>query len=166
MGRTLTLSPDQQAGKAAFKALAKAFGGQAAVEAETGVRQQKISDMGLANVDEFPTLNLINFLEDRTVDLPGWPHVTGWLCRQRGGVFVPVPKTAADVSSLMRCMVEMTTEMGDVSRSIGEAVSTNSEGGSDIKPREATVIRTHIADLQQIIAAMDLSLAAIEETQK
>jgi hypothetical protein len=165
MGRTLTLSPDQQAGKAAFKALAKAFGGQVAVEAETGIRQQKISDMGLANVDEFPTLDLINLLEDRTVDLPGWPHVTSWLCRQRGGVFVPVPKTIMQVDCLMRGMVEIATEMGDVSRAISEAVCPKSDGATAVTPREATAIRAHIADLQRAAAAMDLSLAAIEETQ-
>lgn len=84
MARTVTLTPDEQAGKAAFKALAKAFGGQEAVEAEFGVRQQKVSDMGLPNVAEFPTLNLIDALEERTVGYPGWPHVTAWLARRRG----------------------------------------------------------------------------------
>ena len=84
MSRSLSLTPEQQSGKASFKALVKSFGGQDAAAEETGVRRQKISDMGLANVAESPTLDLIDALEDRTVGMPGWPHVTSWLCRRRG----------------------------------------------------------------------------------
>src|SRR3546814_10636102 len=64
MSRSVVLPPMMQAAKASFKKLVKAFGGQEAVAEETGYRQQRISDMGLPNVAEFPTLDLINMLEE------------------------------------------------------------------------------------------------------
>ena len=68
MSRSATLSPDQQSLKAAFKALAKAFGGQVAVEAETGIRQQEISDFGLPNVARFAPIDLIDHLAEMAAE--------------------------------------------------------------------------------------------------
>jgi len=160
MSRTRPLSPDQQSGKAAFKALVKSFGGQEAAASETGVRQQKISDMGLPNVEESPTLDLIDRLEDRTVGLPGWPHVTGWLCRRRGGVFVPLPQDEDDADGMMRTLAELAGELGDVSRAISDAVSADSEGGRDITRAEALSALAELDGLDRTSAQLRLKLTA------
>lgn len=160
MSRTLVLSPAQQSGKAAFAASVKAFGGQEAASAETGVRRQKISDMGLPNVAEFPTLDVIDALEERTVGLPGWPHVTHWLCRQRGGVFVPLPMGEDDADGLVLTVAELAGELGDVSRAIGDAVSASGDGGRAVTADEARVALRELDGLDRTSAQLRLKLRA------
>ncbi|SCW77402.1 hypothetical protein SAMN02927924_02794 [Sphingobium faniae] len=159
MSRSLALTPDQQSGKAAFKALVKSFGGQDAASSETGVRRQKISDMGLPNVAEFPTLDLIDDLEDRTVDMPGWPHVTHWLCRRRGGVFVPLPQGDDDADGMMRTVAEMAAEFGDVSRAVADAVCPHGPDGEEVNEREARFALDALDDLDRVSAQLRLKLS-------
>ncbi|ETI63002.1 hypothetical protein C100_14915 [Sphingobium sp. C100] len=160
MGRTATLSPDQQALKAAFKALAKAFGGQAAVEAETGIRQQEVSDYGLPNVARFAPIDLIDHLEDCTHGTAGWPHVTSWLCRRRGGVFVPLPLGRDDADGMMRTVAEMAAEFGDVSRAVADAVCPHGPDGEEVNPTEARRALDALDDLDRVSAQLRLKLAA------
>lgn len=158
MGRSVILSPDQQSGKAAFKALAKGFGGQDAVAVEVGVRQQEISDLGLPNVDKFATVDLVDFLEDRTVGLPGWPHVTNWLCHRRGGVFVPLPQGEDDADGMMVTVAELAGELGDVSRAISEAVCASGDGGRDVTRAEAAAALAELDGLDRTSAQLRLKL--------
>ncbi|BBD01860.1 hypothetical protein [Sphingobium sp. YG1] len=158
MARSVTLSPEQQSGCASFKALVRAFGGQEAAASETGVRQQKISDMGLSNVAEFPTLDLIDALEDRTVGLPGWPHVTNWLCHRRGGVFVPLPQGENDADGMMVTVAELAGELGDVSRAISEAVCASGDGGRDVTKAEAAAALAELDGLDRTSAQLRLKL--------
>ena len=160
MGRTVTLTPDQQSGKAAFKALAKGFGGQDAVAAEVGVRQQEISDLGLPNVDKVATVDLVDFLEDRTVGLPGWPHVTNWLCHRRGGVFVPLPQGDVCADAIMLTVAELAAELGDVSRAISAAMCASGEGGRDVTPAEARNALAELEGLDRTSARLRLKLLA------
>lgn len=141
MARTVTLTPDEQAGKAAFKALAKAFGGQEAVEAEFGVRQQKVSDMGLPNVAEFPTLNLIDALEERTVGYPGWPHVTAWLARRRGCVLVCVPSGDASAEDINGAIAVLSREHGDALATLLTAMADK-----QLTPREREDVDKELTD--------------------
>ncbi|WP_370169783.1 hypothetical protein [Sphingobium abikonense] len=158
MSRSATLSPDQQSLKAAFKALAKAFGGQVAVEAETGVRQQEISDYGLPNVARFAPIDLIDHLEDCTHGAAGWPHVTSWLCRRRGGVFVPLPQGSNDADGMMRTVAEMAAEFGDVSRAVADAVCPNGPDGEEVNPTEARLALDALDDLDRVSAQLRLKL--------
>lgn len=158
MARSIILSPEQQSGCASFKALVRAFGGQEAAASETGVRQQKISDMGLPNVAEFPTLDLIDALEDRTVGLPGWPHVTHWLCHRRGGVFVPLPQGEDDADGMMVTVAELAGELGDVSRAISDAVCASGDGGRDITAPEAAAALGELDGLDRTSAQLRLKL--------
>lgn len=154
MSRSVVLTPDQQTGKAAFKALAKAFGGQQAVEAETGIRQQDISDFGLPNVAKFATIDLIDRLEESTVGLPGWPHITSWLCRRRDGVFVPLPKGGADADGMMRTVAEMAAEFGDVSRAVADAVCPHGPDGEEVNETEARTALDALDDLDRVSAQL------------
>ncbi len=165
MPRTQALTPDRQSGKAAFKDLVKAFGGQEAAASETGVRRQKISDMGLPNVAEFPTLDLIDHLEARTVGLPGWPHVTAWLCRRRGGVFVPLPQGDEDGGGLMLTVIEMAGDLGDVSDAVTDALSPSGEAGRDVTPTEAQVALSKLDVLDAASARLRLSLNRIAHSE-
>lgn len=154
MSRNATLTPEQQTGKAAFKALAKSYGGQEAVAEETGIRQQEISDYGLPNVAKFASVDLVDFLEDRTVGLPGWPHITGWLCRRRGGVFVPLPQGGADADGMMRTVAEMAAEFGDVSRAVADAVCPHGPDGEEVNAAEARTALAALDDLDRVSAQL------------
>lgn len=154
MSRNATLTPEQQTGCAAFKALAKAYGGQESVAEETGIRQQEISDYGLPNVAKFASVDLVDFLEDRTVGLPGWPHVTGWLCRRRGGVFVPLPQGGADADGMMRTVAEMAAEFGDVSRAVADAVCPHGPDGEEVNAAEARTALAALDDLDRVSAQL------------
>lgn len=148
MSRPPVLPSDIQSGKRAFKALAKAFGGQVAVGVEVGERQQEISDMGNPNSQTMPPLWLIDHLEDRTVGLPGWPHVTNWLCRRRGGVFMPLPDVDDTSDSFVQAVIAMSAELGDVSRSIGDALRDGK-----IEAREA------MGAIEEVNHVIDLAVA-------
>lgn len=160
MARTTLLSPDHQSAKAAFKALVKAFGGQDAVAAESGLRQQKISDMGLPNVAEFPTLDLIDALEDRTHGTAGWPMVTSWLCRRRGGIFVPLPTGSDDADGMMRTVAEMAAEFGDVSRAVTDAVCPHGPDGEVVTDAEARTALAALDNHDRVSAQLRLKLIA------
>lgn len=161
MTRAVILTPDQQSGKAGFKALVKAYGGQEAVAAEFGLRQQKISDMGLPNVAEFATIDLIDALEDRTHGTAGWPLVTNWLCRRRGGVFVHLPQGSEDGDGLMRTVIEMAGDLGDVSDAVAHALSPSSEAGEQVSRVEALAALERLAALDGTSARLRRSLTHI-----
>lgn len=161
MTRSATLPPVAQAGKAAFKALVKAFGGQDAAAEECGIRQPRISDMGNPNVDEHPPLWMIDHLEDCTVGHPGWPHVTNWLCRRRGGVFVSLPQGPDDAGGIMESMVGIAGELGQVSRAVSDAVASASEGGAAIVAREARDILRELDEMDRTSATLRLRLNRI-----
>lgn len=159
MSRCIVLTPEQQTGKAAFKALAKAFGGQVAVEAEFGVRQQEISDFGLPNVAKFASIDLVDRLEESTVGLPGWPHVTSWLCRRRGGIFVPLPMGSTDADGLVRTVAELGAEFGDVSRAVADAVCPNGPDGEEVTKAEAQAALDALDDLDRVSAQLRMKLS-------
>lgn len=165
MSRCEALTPEQQSGKAAFKALVRAFGGQDAVAVETGVRRQKISDMTLPNVAVYPTLDLIDALEARTVGWPGWPHVTTWLCRQRGGLFVPLPVMADDHAGLAMGVVEMAGELGDVSRAVSDALCPDGDGGRAVTAAERRRALEELDALDAASARLRLALNATGESK-
>ncbi|MFZ2995929.1 hypothetical protein [Sphingobium sp.] len=158
MTRSASLTPDQQSGKAAFKALAKAYGGQQAVEAETGIRQQEISDCGLPNVARFASIDLVDTLEDRTHGTAGWPHVTSWLCRRRGGVFVPLPQGEDTPDGMMLTVAELAAELGDVSRAVSEGVCASGDGGQILTDRERDHVLTELDGLDRASARLRLKL--------
>jgi hypothetical protein len=139
-----------QAAKAAFKQLVRAFGGQEAAAIETGVRQQKISDMGLPNVAEYPTLDLIDILEARTEGTADWPMVTRWLARRRGFALVRTISDAAEPESLRDGILTITRKLGDTADEVAEALHPASESGSCVSPGEARAIK---AELHQMLEA-------------
>ncbi len=113
--RTQGLPPHLQSAKVTFADLVEAFGGQGKASAETGKGQSRISSYGLTNTADFPPLDVIDFLEARTVGMPGHPHVTRWLCRRRGGEFVQLPDASGppmEVSALVAELVKTSGQLG------------------------------------------------------
>lgn len=128
--RTLRVAPHLQGGKLAFAELVDAFGGQAEATKETGKAQSRISSYGLTNTPDFAPLDVIDALEARTVGIVGWPHVTRWLCRRRGGEFVAVPDASA-------APVALTALVADLVRSCGQFGAGILDAGDELGPGEA-----------------------------
>lgn len=157
-GRTVRLSPDLQSGKAATKALIRAFGGQEAASEETGYRRQRVSDFGLPNVQEFAPLDFIALLEERTVGMPGWPHVTNWLAQRTGHVLVKRADGVTSGDGLLRSVMVLNAELGDLSRCLEEATRDGEVDGD-----EAVQALAELSDLETQCAALRLQLLKLAE---
>ena len=118
--REIVHEPDLQDLKVASDHLIGAFGPQKKAAGLTGYRQQRLSDCGLMNTNEFLPVDAVLKLESRTVGLPGWPHVTRTLARQQGFILVP-EATAEGEGDLTDHLCAIGAEAGAVMRALGEA---------------------------------------------
>lgn len=141
--RDITLPPSLQAAKVATRDLVKSFGGQEAASAETGKSQSRICAYGHQNMADFAPLDVIDALEDRTVGLPGWPHVTRWLCRQRGGEFVQLPDPNVSAPSWGKLVASIAKEHGELTSGVIADLDDN-----DISPAEA---RARLKDAAELV---------------
>ncbi|HEY1605592.1 MAG TPA: phage regulatory CII family protein [Allosphingosinicella sp.] len=157
--RTLILAPELQAGKAATKALIRAFGGQEAAASECEKSQSRMCDYGSPHTRDFMPVNDVRTLEARTHGQPGHPHVPRWLARQAGHVLVRLPVAGGVVA-------DVHAEIGAISRDAGEVVQRVCEGLRDGRVSAGDVrrlrIREEIAEAQQHLAALDALAAQIE----
>jgi len=154
--RDLTLSPEQRRLKRASKELVRAVGGTGEAAEITGGRQQRMSDIGLANTPDFLRLDEIQQLEDEAIGVDGWPPVTRALARHHGFILVRVPARPA--------AADWHREMGELSGHAGEVVQTICVSLTDGKvvAAEATAIRAKVAEAQEALAALDALCAQVE----
>ena len=152
--RTLTLAPHLQDGKAAFRELVRAFGGQEAVAALTGKSQSRICAYGLANTDDFAPADVIDAVEDRTAGLPGHPQVTRWLARRRGYGLVKLPDPAQAETGWSQMISELAREAGEVM----SGVCSDLASGNDVTPAEARLRLGDAADLVRIAVELEHAL--------
>lgn len=147
--RVVTLSPADQEIKAAFAALARAFGGQDAVAAAfPGIRQQKVSDWCNPRLPEFAPLHIVAALEACTVGHPGHPHVTRLLARRAGFVLVEQHEDTQAVHPLA-AIAAIAAEFGDVSRVYTAAAA------------DGEVNDTERADALEAVCALEAATAAL-----
>lgn len=145
--RQIVHDTDLQDIKVASDQLINAFGPQKKAAALTGYRQQRISDCGLINTSEFLPVDAVQKLESRTVDLPGWPHVTRTLARQQGFILVPAA-TAGGEGDLTDHLCAVSAEAGDVMRALADA-----ERDGLTKERRGIAL-TQAHELQEAAAAL------------
>jgi hypothetical protein len=112
-------------------------------------------------VAKFASVDLVDFLEDRTHGAAGWPHVTAWLCRRRGGLFVALPQGVDDAAGLLRAVIEMAGDMGDVSDAISEALHPGGDMGEAVSPAEARHALERLDTLDAASARLRRGLNAI-----
>ena len=149
------LSPRLQSLKNATRALIRAYGGQEAAEAETGKSQTQLSRYGSVDSDGFAPIDVVASLEAATHGQPGHPHVTRWLARNAGGVFVTLPKAAADGGDWHQAMGAVAKESGDVIQRVCAAL-VDGVSGDDIRRLR---IREEIAEAQEKLALLDAMAA-------
>jgi hypothetical protein len=154
--RDLVHPPHLQGGKAAFRELLEAFGGQVAASVETGRSQPRLSAYAHPNTADFAPLDVIDALEDRTRGLPGFPHVTRWRARRLGFELVPLPEAIlAGPSPAWGLMASrLAKEAGDVTSAICAGLADD----SDISPGEARGLLEKSAELVRIAVELEHAL--------
>ena len=142
----------------ATKRAIEAAGGLERCAEETAVRKSQLSRCSSVNEpDSITTRDAV------TVDLlgsrvEGHPFILRAMCRQLGGVFVPMPEPQDDANGLTLTVVELAGELGDLSDSIRSAISAQGEQGEAISPREQDAIRADIQAMLETLAALDRRL--------
>lgn len=158
--RTLSHPPELQAGKAAFKALVRAFGGQEAAAEHTGRTQSRLSDFGNPHTPDFPPVEIVQALEAATHGQSGHPHVTRWLARSAGYALVRLPTAAAGDSDWHQAIAAVSRE---TSESIERVCAALADGKVTAAEVASLRIREEIAEAQERLAALDALAAQAPE---
>jgi hypothetical protein len=154
--RTLTLPPDLQAGKAATKALVRAYGGQEAAAAARGKSQSRLCAYGLPNTDDFIPIDDVHALEACTHGAAGHPHVTRWLAREAGYELVRRPCPNAPETVWSGFVARLSREAGELMGGVCEDLS----GDNDLTPAEAARRLPDAADLVRVAVELEAALKA------
>ncbi len=113
--------------KEATRKLQKAAGGVEECERVTETGKTQHGNYQSPNSFAFITIEKVRMLEARTVNYPGWPHVTRALCKQAGGVFVPIPRLDGGHEVLPGQVMVLAKELGEVSAKITEGLADDDE---------------------------------------
>src|SRR3546814_5882873 len=110
---------------------------------------------------EFPTLDLIDMLEERTVGTADWPPVTRWLARRRGFALVRLISEGAEPETLRDAIMTITRKLGDTADEVAEALHPASERGAEVSPAEAQAILADLHEMMEAGAGLRLVLERI-----
>jgi hypothetical protein len=153
--RSLTLAPALQAGKAASKALVRAFGGQEASRLETGKSQSRVCSYGLPNTADFMPIDVVHALEASTHGTAGHPHVTRWLAREAGFELVPLPSAEAPAEQWNSYVAKLGRDAGCMI----EGICTDLGADNDVTPADA---RRRLPDADDLVrVAVELRAALL-----
>lgn len=157
------MKPERLALKRAFAETIKGVGGLEAAAGFCRVGKSVLGDAQNINCpDRWPSIDVIADLEPLAREREGWPHVTRALCRELGGTFVLLPTGPAGAGDFLRTAGQLSSEAADVTNGVCSALADDQR----IDPREATEIRTQIADAQALLAALDEQMRSIIEEGK
>jgi hypothetical protein len=155
------LSSDEQVLAAATKRAVQAAGGLEICERETGVSDSHISRCCSPNHRDSITIRDAVALEAIGHGEAGHPHILHAMARIRGGVFIMLPEALVDDRSLQMSVIELSSELGDVSRAVSDAVAGTGAGGSAVLPAEAGMVLDRLADLDRASACLRHQLERI-----
>lgn len=152
------ISSSEKALALATKRAVEAASGLERCAEETAIGRSQLSRCGSVN-----DRDSISIRDAVTIDLlgqrgEGHPFITRAMCRQLGGVFVPLPEAHGENDSLPLTVVELAGELGDLSDSVRSALCSQGEAGSAVSERENAAIREDIHRMQETLAAMDRQL--------
>jgi len=152
-------TPDDQALKAASKALVKAVGGIEAAEGFCRSSFRRLSEYGVPDNDCFMPIDVVRDLESVAHDTVGYPQVTRFLARQAGGVFVALPRrTGGSVADLHAAVARHSRKAGDVTSEMIEDL-----GDGVVEPAEAERAMAKIMDAVEELMSLHATLTQIAE---
>lgn len=120
--RTVRLSPQELALKAATRDAVRAAGGQEFVAGEVGRTQSRISDYCSPNVREFMPLDIAARVEALSAGAPGHPHITRAMARAAGMAVIVPEACLPEQGQLAHWLAAIAGESGDVIRGLAAGV--------------------------------------------
>ena len=157
------LSSDEQVLAAATKRAVQAAGGLEVCERETGLSDSHVSRCCSPNHRDSITIRDAVAIEAIGHGEAGHPHILSAMARIIGGVFIMLPEGVADDRSLQMSVIELSSELGDVSRAVSDAVAGSGAGGSAVTAAEAGMVLEHLADLDRASARLRHQLERIAQ---
>ncbi len=160
--RTVRLTPDQLALKAATRAAVKAAGGQDFISAEVGRAQSRISDYCSSSVAEFMPLDIVARVEELSTGSPGHPHITRALARRQGDMVLDCGDESRRYP-LAQLLAEVAGESSDVIR-----ILANGTGAADaaarcidsMSPQQKAELAREVDDLMQVLSDINKQIGA------
>lgn len=152
--RTVRLTPDQLALKAATREAVKAAGGQDHVAREVGRAQSRISDYCSSNAAEFMPLDIIARVEELGAGSPGHPHITRALARRQGDMVLDCGD-GGERYPLAQLLAEVAGESSDVIRILAEGAGSSDAAARSIAsmgPRQRSELARELDGLMQVLS--------------
>lgn len=153
------LSADERRLADATKRAVQAAGGGKVCEAETGLSDTRFScycskfDRASISVRDAVRIDAIGAHEN------GHPHILNTMAGILGAVVIMLPDQDGPEQCLRTGVMDLSIELGDVSRAVSEALAGTGEQGATVTQREAESALEHIADLERATARLRYQLA-------
>lgn len=156
------LTSDERVLALATKRAVQAAGGLEICERETGLSDSQLSRCCSRDRRDSITIRDAAVIDSLSHREAGAPHILHALARVIGGyVVIELPSASEDPACLVQSVLELTTELGDVSAAIGASFRGDSEGGAAVTPAEAMLAIEHLTDLDRASAKLRRKLERI-----
>lgn len=141
----------------ATKRCVQGAGGLKVCEAETGLSDTHLSRF--CSTEQRDSISIRDAVRlDALCHEDGAPHILGAMASILGCVVIPLPEPVTDDRCLQRGVMALAVELGDLSRTIADALSGSSDGGPDVTPGEAEAGLADVAALERVTARVRVIL--------
>lgn len=155
------LPVNEQRLAAATKRAVQAAGGLAECESETGLSDSQISRCCSPHQRDSITIRDAVRIDAIGHGEQGHPHILSAMASLLGAVVIPLPEAVTDNRCLQMSVLDLSSELGDVSRAIADALTSGSSGGVEVTAIEAAAVLEHVSDLERGAARLRHQLEAI-----
>lgn len=149
----------------ATKRTVQGAGGLKVCEAETGLSDTHLSRF--CSIEQRDSISIRDAVRlDALAHEDGAPHILGAMASILGCVVIQLPEPVTDDRCLQGGVMELAAELGDLSRTISNALCSSSEGGPDVTPREAEGGLVDVAALERVTARIRVILETLARGQE
>lgn len=153
------MTPEKLALKRATQETIRGVGGLEAAAGFCRVGKSVLSDAQSVNrADCFAAIDVVADLEPLARGREGWPHITRALAAAQGFALVKLPEALPAKRELLNLVARQSSEASRITQAICEALADDDR----VDAREARGVRPLVHEAQEILAALDAALAAIE----
>lgn len=155
------LPADEQRLAAATKRAVQAAGGLKVCEDEIGLSDSMISrfcsrdQRESISIRDAVRIDAIGHGED------GHPHILNAMASMLGAVVIMLPEPITDDRCLQMSVIDLSSELGDVSRGVADALASTSAGGATCLPAEARLVLEQLSGLDRASARLRHQLETI-----
>lgn len=160
------LPADEQRLALATKRAVQAAGGLKVCEDETKVSDSQISRCCSPNQRDSISVRDAVRIDAIGAGEAGHPHILNVMAEILGAVVIMLPEPVTDDRCLQMSVIELSCELGDVSRAVSDALSGTGDAGTEVTPAEARVALERLADLDRSSAKLRHQLQRLAEARE